>query len=101
MNAGTLPASPSITRFYLAARPERGAGAGAGDRLLAGAVAVGGLAAGRTASRTTTVSVPLTTPAGSYYLLACADDLARVIERHEGNNCNTSAAAVTIRPVGE
>ena len=43
------------------------------------------------------MSIPATTPLNSYFLLACADDLARVAESDEGNNCVASpTAAVTV-----
>jgi len=40
------------------------------------------------------VTVPMT--AGTYYLLACADDQAVVAESNEANNCIASAAQVQV-----
>jgi subtilase family serine protease len=43
------------------------------------------------------VTIPTTTPLNSYFLLACADDLAKVAESDEANNCVASpTAAVTV-----
>lgn len=47
-------------------------------------------------SATTTVSVPMTTRAGSYYLMACADSTALVAEFSETDNCKISATKITI-----
>jgi hypothetical protein len=44
-----------------------------------------------------TVTVPSTTPAGSYLLLACADDGKTVGEANEANNCRAAAARVEVR----
>jgi hypothetical protein len=33
---------------------------------------------------------------GSYFLLACADDVFQVIEANESNNCRASAGRVTV-----
>ena len=41
-------------------------------------------------------NTPTTTAAGSYFLLACADDTKQVIETSETNNCKASAAKVTL-----
>ena len=42
------------------------------------------------------VAVPATAPAGSYYLLVCADVTRRVKERKESNNCRASQARVVV-----
>jgi hypothetical protein len=42
------------------------------------------------------VTIPTTTPLGTYYLLACADDVKKVPESNEKNNCKASASTVTI-----
>ena len=41
----------------------------------------------------TTVTIPVDSAAGSYFLLACADDLHVVPEGNETNNCLAAAAA--------
>jgi subtilase family serine protease len=42
------------------------------------------------------VTIPTATPQGTYYLLACADDLAAVVELDETNNCRASTNAVVV-----
>jgi hypothetical protein len=41
-------------------------------------------------------TIPASTPAGSYHLLACADDLGAVSESNETNNCIASAGMVQV-----
>ncbi len=65
----------------------------AGDTLLTGSRGVAGLAGGASQSGTVTVTIPAATPLGTYFLLACADDLNAVAESNEGNNCIASATA--------
>lgn len=43
-----------------------------------------------------TIGVPLGATPGTYYLLACADDTATVLEQVETNNCLASAGQVTV-----
>jgi hypothetical protein len=44
-----------------------------------------------------TLTIPTSTPLNTYFLLVCADDVARVAESDEGNNCLASpTAAVTV-----
>ena len=44
-----------------------------------------------------TLTIPTSTPLNTYFLLACADDVARVAESDEANNCLASpTAAVTV-----
>lgn len=64
-----------------------------------GSRAVPALDAGATFPTTpapVTVTIPTNVPAGSYFLLACADDLRQVIESDETGNCKASAAKVTV-----
>ena len=92
-NLGPVASAPSTTRYYLSLDPVKGAG----DALLVGSRAVPGLAAGAVHSGTATVTIPATMPLNSYFLLACADDLVRVTESEESNNCVASpTAAVTV-----
>jgi hypothetical protein len=46
-----------------------------------------------------TVTIPSSTPAGSYFLLACADDANLVEESNESNNCIASASKVSLFPI--
>ena len=92
-NAGTGPAGVSTTRYYLSLDKTKGAT----DVLLTGSRAVPALAAGASSSGTVSVTVPVATPLGSYYLLACADDLKVVkFEIKEGNNCRASASQIQV-----
>jgi len=90
-NAGSVPVEPSVTYFYLSPN----AGLSADDAFL-GSRAVGGLAAGEVSTGNTTLTVPVGTPAGSYYLFAKADGANAVMETHEGNN--TAIDSVKVGP---
>jgi hypothetical protein len=92
-NLGPVASAPSTTRYYLSLDPVKGAG----DVLLLGSRAVPGLAAAAVQSGSVNVTIPAATPLNTYFLLACADDLARVTESDEANNCVASpTAAVTV-----
>src|SRR4029450_12716708 len=85
-NVGAANAATSKTRFYLSLNTIRDAG----DILLTGARAIPPLAPGAFSTDTLTVFIPSGTPAGTYYLLACADDLGVVVETNESNSCAAS-----------
>jgi hypothetical protein len=85
-NDGNAAAGASTTRYYLSLAKKS-----ASDRLLTGSRAVPGLAVGEDSTDTVTVSIPAATPAASYFLLACADDLKKVKESDEKDNCRASA----------
>ena len=92
-NEGALRADPSTTRYYLSLD---GSWSSA-DRRLMGSRAVPQLDAGASfPPASVTVVVPSNMAPGSYFLLACADDLRRVIESSETNNCTASAGKVTV-----
>jgi trimeric autotransporter adhesin len=93
-NQGNQTAGAPTSRYYLSGDPLKGAG----DVLLAGTRAVAALAAGAASAGTRVVTVPATTPAGTYYLLACADDLLAVAESDNNNNCLVSTATVLANP---
>jgi hypothetical protein len=42
------------------------------------------------------VTIPTTTPANNYVLLACADDTSGVAEVHEHNNCLAASGSATV-----
>jgi subtilase family serine protease len=94
VNQGLGPAKASKTRYYLSAD----ASAGAGDILLVGVRSVPILAPGASSSGSKLVTVPAGAPPGTYFALACADDLASVAESLESNNCAASGATVVIAP---
>ncbi|MFY9558608.1 MAG: CARDB domain-containing protein [Terriglobales bacterium] len=90
-NIGSGAAAASTTRYYLSTTPSKG-----GAHRLTGSRAVPSLASGATSSGTVTVTVSAGTAAGTYFLLACADDTHVVRETKESNNCKASATQVTV-----
>jgi subtilase family serine protease len=90
-NSGSGAAGPSTTAFYLSSNLS----IDAADVRLSPARAVPGLAAGESHTATTTLAVPDVT-AGTWYLLASADDAAAVVETQEINN--VKFAGVLIGP---
>ena len=93
-NIGALASVASTTRYYLS----RDQSKGAGDILLGGARFVPALAPGATsAGSPVSVSIPSSTPAARYYMLACADYAGTVIETDEAN-CRASSAQVGVTP---
>jgi len=95
-NQGQGPAGASTTRYYLSTDTAWSAG---DDVLLTGTRSVVALAPGAVSVGSKLVTVPLATPSGTYYALACADDLKKVAEGNsEGNNCTASAGTVVVAP---
>jgi subtilase family serine protease len=93
-NQGTAPAGTSTTRYYLSLDTVKSTS----DVLLTGSRPVGSLGPGASSSGSATVTVPTATVAGSYFLLACADNLVVVAESDETNNCTASAGRVNVSP---
>jgi len=73
------------------------AAVGAGDTTL-GRLATPKLKPKKSATVAGTLAIPATTPAGSYYVVACADADDVVKEKKEQNNCSASTAKVTVTP---
>jgi len=93
-NIGALVSTASTTRYYLSMDQSKGAG----DILLGGARSIPALAPGATsAGSPVSVTIPSSTPAARYYLLACADYAGTVIETDEAN-CRASSAQVGVTP---
>ena len=86
VNRGTGNAGSSTTRYYLSTTVSS-TPAGV---LLSGSRVVPALAAGSSSTGTATVTVSPYVPAGSYYVLACADANNYVAESNENNNCAAS-----------
>jgi hypothetical protein len=93
-NQGSLTAASSYTRYYLSTDLLKNAG----DVLLTGKRTVTSLAPGASSDGGKKLTVPLGTPAGTYYVLACADDLQKVAESDNANNCLASGGTVIISP---
>jgi subtilase family serine protease len=93
-NLGAVAAPTTRTRSYLSLDTVKGPG----DRLLTGGRAVAALAAGASRSGAVTLTVPSSTPLGTYFVLACADDTGKVVETDEGNNCTAAPGTITIVP---
>ena len=92
MNQGTVPSADTYTRYYLSVDGMSGPGA----VQLTGKVPVVGLGARASSTGSSSVTVPLGTPSGSYFVLGCADDTQRVDESEEGNNCRFSLSRVAV-----
>jgi hypothetical protein len=92
-NGGTATAGASATAYWISS--DRAFSSE--DRQLTGTRAVASLAAGVTSRGTRTAKVPAGTPAGVYYLLACADHQKRVAEAAETDNCRASTTTATVR----
>lgn len=54
------------------------------------------LKARRTSSATRTVTIPASTAAGTWWVIACADATTRVREKREGNNCRAASQALRV-----
>jgi len=81
-NSGGGPAAASVVRFYLSANSVLDSG----DTLLNGSRSVGPLDPGASSTGSTTVTIPASTVAGSYYIIAKADADNTVAETSEFNN---------------
>jgi hypothetical protein len=89
---GRATSATTTTRYYLSTDQARNTG----DTALTGTRAVGALAAGSSSSGTVTVTVPSGMSAGTYFLLACADDDTTEAEQSETNNCRASTTSVQV-----
>jgi subtilase family serine protease len=93
-NQGSAAAGVSTARYYLSLDTLKSSS----DQLLTGKRVVPGLAPGTDSPGNATVTIPTSTPVGTYYLLACADDKKVVAESNEGNNCQASVTTVVVSP---
>jgi hypothetical protein len=84
-NIGSVPAIASTTRYYLSTTTSK-----SGSRLLSASRAVPSLDPGASSRGTVTLTVPAGTAAGTYFVLAGADDKFVVPEVSENNNCKAS-----------
>lgn len=91
-NEGRSGAPSSKTRYRLSTDGV----VDAGDALLAGTTNVAALAPGASKSFTTRVTIPASTPPGSYFIIACADANSAVAESNEDNNCVVTATPLIV-----
>ncbi len=89
-NGAVTTGKGSSTRYYLSINTTRSSD----DKLMGGGRGVPTLAAGAPSTGTVNITIPSTTALGTYYLLACADDTAVVVETNEGNNCIASTTTI-------
>ena len=93
-NQGNVTAVSSTTvRYYLSVDTVKQAG----DVLLSGSRSVPVLTPGASSTGSASVAVPVGTAPGAYYVLTCADDLLKVGEQDEANNCRASASQIVVR----
>jgi subtilase family serine protease/glucose/arabinose dehydrogenase len=91
-NQGNGTAPPSFTRYFLSADQVKSA-----NDTIIGVRSVSTLAPHAISSGTVLITLPSSLPAGTYYLLACADDNHTVYESHEANNCSASSTQVRVQ----
>lgn len=87
VNQGVANAGASSTRYYLS----KTVSSVPTGILLSGTRSVPALVPGALSTGTATVTIFSYAPAGSYYILACADASRYVAEVNESNNCAASA----------
>jgi subtilisin family serine protease len=86
-NQGGGSAGPSTTRFYWSANTTI-----EGTDQVIGSRAISLLAAGASATLSTTLTVPTNATAGTYYIIAQADAAIEIAETTENNNTKASSA---------
>jgi FG-GAP-like repeat/CARDB len=96
-NTGGVPVGAFIIAFHLSADAVFG---GTDDITFTTTRSVGSLAAGTSSTATTSLTVPSTTPTGSYYVCAFADSGDAVSESNENDNGACTASTVSIAPYG-
>jgi len=91
VNAGRSSAAASVARVYL----DRDGVRSADDVRAAGEIKVKKLGRGKSVTTRAAITIPDVEP-GPYLLLACADDLKRLRETSEKNNCRPSTTAIDV-----
>jgi hypothetical protein len=91
-NGGTAPAGASVARYYLSTNTTKDSG----DVRLSPTRSISILAPGAASPGSKTVTIPTTSPLGTFYLVACADDSLVVRESNETNNCTASGTTIHI-----
>ncbi len=93
-NKGDAKARRAKTRFYLSNDERRSRGDARIGRRKVAALRPGAADEGRKR-----LTVPLDTPSGNYFVVACADDLKTVVESREKNNCTASRTTLFVEPL--
>ncbi len=93
-NSAEVAAGASTLRFYLSADGAKGPG----DLLLPGKHSILTLGPGAISAGATTVKIPNSIALGSFYVLACADDLLKVSETDENNCLSTTTPMLVALP---
>jgi subtilase family serine protease len=88
-NGGAGSAAASVTAFYLSTNTTLDAG-----DIVLGSRSVPALGPGQSSAGTVTVTLPANLGAGTYYVIARADNAAAVAETQEGNNTRATAVQV-------
>jgi hypothetical protein len=83
----------STTRYYLS-KTSTLVKSGSGAGLLLGSRAVPALGSSGTSSGTVNLTIAGSTTAGTYYVIACANDTNTVIESNTTNNCTATPVTV-------
>src|SRR5262249_18077519 len=91
-NKSSFPAGTSRTQYYLSTDGVKSTE----DKLLSGSGVSSALAPGTASTGTVTVTIPTSTALGTYFLLACANDAAGVIESDTTNNCRAAAGTIQV-----
>ena len=91
-NRGHARAGRSRTGYYLSLDRRRDRA----DLRLSGRRRVRALRPGKSATGAQRVRLPTTAPLGSFRVIACADDLDRIRERRDGNNCRASSGRMQV-----
>ena len=85
-NTGRGTAGASVIRYYLSSDQSSG-----GDTRI-GARKAGRIEAGKSLKLPAFVALPANVALGSHFVIACADDLEKIRESNERNNCRASKA---------
>jgi subtilase family serine protease len=91
-NPSIVTAPPSSTRFYLSLDLLKNAG----DVLLTGKRPIPELSSGEVSSGPSTLTLPTGVSDGAYYVLGCADDLLKIKEASDNNNCAASPTTLLV-----
>ena len=91
-NKGNKKAGKSKTAYYLSTDKKKSAS----DVKLTGTRSVKALGPGKKSTGSKTVTIPVSTPVATYFVLACADDKKAVAESSERNNCRSSTGDIDV-----